>query len=308
MATYTTIDGLLHVETAVGVYAPATVPLMVDGGFLVKLTADQVAVLTPPDPLPFPGDYPLPLAQVTELRSITTLPAITLVGGQSINAVIEWGSSATSNPGVGVYGWMGGILASLGTLAGRLPATLAGDRLKVDADIDNTTLEGLVTAVRDRLPLTLEGDRLKVDVEGSLTGGLTDAELRATPVPVTGGLTDTQLRSSAVPISGTVNLGTLGTAATATLQRFTPVTIGTVTTSDTGANWVALADHAGRYVDFQNTSEHDLEYQRGGAGNSMRIPASSGRVIPVSANANELSVRRVDTDNAQITCSYEVVS
>lgn len=35
-------------------------------------------------------------------------------------------------------------------------------------------------------------------------GGLTDAELRATPVPVSGPLTDAQLRAVAVPVSGTV--------------------------------------------------------------------------------------------------------
>ena len=46
---------------------------------------------------------------------------------------------------------------------------------------------------------------------GGSTGGLTNAELRASPVPVsgtvtatTGGLTDTQLRATAVPISGNV--------------------------------------------------------------------------------------------------------
>ena len=38
---------------------------------------------------------------------------------------------------------------------------------------------------------------------------MTDAELRATPVPVsgtvtTGGLTDAQLRASAVPVTGTI--------------------------------------------------------------------------------------------------------
>lgn len=46
--------------------------------------------------------------------------------------------------------------------------------------------------------------------------GLTNAELRATPVPVSGPLTDTQLRASPVPVSGTVtaNLGTIDGAAT----------------------------------------------------------------------------------------------
>jgi hypothetical protein len=47
-------------------------------------------------------------------------------------------------------------------------------------------------------------------VPGGVNGGLTDAQLRATPVPVsgtvtaTGPLTDTQLRATPVPVSGTV--------------------------------------------------------------------------------------------------------
>src|SRR5438874_497635 len=53
-------------------------------------------------------------------------------------------------------------------------------------------------------------------------GGLTDTQLRATPVPVsgtvtanTGGLTDTQLRASAVPVSTGV-VGVVGTFFQAT--------------------------------------------------------------------------------------------
>lgn len=46
-----------------------------------------------------------------------------------------------------------------------------------------------------------------VPVSGSFTveGGLTDDELRATPVPVSGPLTDTELRASVVPVKGTDN-------------------------------------------------------------------------------------------------------
>lgn len=46
----------------------------------------------------------------------------------------------------------------------------------------------------------------------SLAGGnpLTDAQLRATAVPVSGPLTDTQLRAAAVPVSGPVTDGQLG--------------------------------------------------------------------------------------------------
>jgi hypothetical protein len=50
---------------------------------------------------------------------------------------------------------------------------------------------------------------LKTIASSGAAAGLTDAQLRASPVPVsgtvsTGGLTDTQLRASAVPVSGTV--------------------------------------------------------------------------------------------------------
>lgn len=38
-------------------------------------------------------------------------------------------------------------------------------------------------------------------IAGGPSGGLTDAQLRAAPVPVSGALTDTQLRASAVPVS-----------------------------------------------------------------------------------------------------------
>lgn len=38
----------------------------------------------------------------------------------------------------------------------------------------------------------------------AVTGPLTDAELRATPVPVSGPLTDTQLRAAPVVITGAV--------------------------------------------------------------------------------------------------------
>jgi hypothetical protein len=75
-----------------------------------------------------------------------------------------------------------------------------------------------------------------VPVSGTVTatGPLTDTQLRATPVPVsgsvtatTGGLTDTELRATPVPISGSVTTGGL----TDTQLRATPVPVdaGSVT-------------------------------------------------------------------------------
>jgi hypothetical protein len=72
----------------------------------------------------------------------------------------------------------------------------------------------LLTAVRDRLPSSLVGGRLDVHVGASTTlavahDGLTDAELRASPVSVSGPLTDAQMRATPVPVSGTVSTGAL---------------------------------------------------------------------------------------------------
>jgi len=67
-----------------------------------------------------------------------------------------------------------------------------------------------------------------VPVSMAAGGGLTDAELRATPVPVSGTvtasgpLTDAQLRAVAVPVSGTV---TVNTGLTDAQLRATPVPV-----------------------------------------------------------------------------------
>lgn len=58
-------------------------------------------------------------------------------------------------------------------------------------------------------PLTdiqLRALAVPVSISGTIpvSGALTDTELRATPVPVSGPLTDTQLRATAVPVSGPV--------------------------------------------------------------------------------------------------------
>lgn len=58
---------------------------------------------------------------------------------------------------------------------------------------------------------------VRVDNFPSSSGGLTDAELRASPVPVSGPLTDAQLRASAVPVSAT-SLPLPAGASTAALQ------------------------------------------------------------------------------------------
>lgn len=85
----------------------------------------------------------------------------------------------------------------------------------------------------------------------TVTGGLTDAQLRATPVPVSGtvtvnvGLTDAQLRATPVPVSGTVAVtGALTDAqlratavpiSVATVPSHPVTNAGTFATQETGA-------------------------------------------------------------------------
>lgn len=75
------------------------------------------------------------------------------------------------------------------------------------------------------------------------TGGLTDTQLRATPVPVsgtvtTGGLTDTQLRASAVPVTGVVAVAS-GTVSVSNFPATQPVS-GAVTANVGTTNGLAL--------------------------------------------------------------------
>jgi hypothetical protein len=97
------------------------------------------------------------------------------------------------------------------------------------------------------------------------TGGLTDTELRATPVPVsTDGLTDTELRATPVPVSGTITStpsGTQDVNITSTIslpvtgtffQTTQPVSLAVApTTPVTGTFWQATQPVSGTF--FQTT-------------------------------------------------------
>lgn len=71
-------------------------------------------------------------------------------------------------------------------------------------EVDSTTTNGLTDTQLRATPVPISGT--------VTTGGLTDTELRATPVPVSGPLTDAQLRATPVPV-------TSGSLATATVTR-----------------------------------------------------------------------------------------
>jgi len=120
---------------------------------------------------------------------------------------------------------------------------------------DNFTLTSTMTG--ETIATHSTGTMVTVPVTGTVTtAGLTDAELRATPVPVsgtvtaTGPLTDTELRATAVPVSGTVTV-TAPTGSTWTSAS------GTITTGGVSQELVA-ASASRKGLLFQNTSDIDM--------------------------------------------------
>lgn len=179
------------------------------------------------------------------------------------NASIDTNTGSTATNTAAIAGDTSGISADTAIISGSIhnedTAAVSGDAgvgvlgVRNDAAAALTSADGDYShiAVDDagRVGITGLGDPLDVNITGGTvaTGGLTDAQLRATPVPVsgtvtvtdgagpltvdgsvsitgsvavTGPLTDTQLRATPVPVSGTVtaNIGTTnGLALDATL-------------------------------------------------------------------------------------------
>lgn len=98
-----------------------------------------------------------------------------------------------------------------------VPVVLASDQTPIPVTGTITTSPDVNIHDSAGGALNSTAGRLQTDGSGvvqPVSGPLTDAQLRATPVPVsgtvaTGGLTDAQLRASPVPVSGTVSTGGL---------------------------------------------------------------------------------------------------
>jgi len=84
-------------------------------------------------------------------------------------------------------------------------------------------------------------------------------------------------------------------------------TIMSLTTAATGSNYTAFSSQACNSLDIVNTSSVSIEYRRGGAGNTMTILSGSSRLVVGITNASDISVRRVDQSNTQITIPAEAI-
>lgn len=106
-----------------------------------------------------------------------------------------------------------------------------------------------LVALDNGLPVTLTGGVITVTgpltdaqmraAPVAVTGPLTDQQLRATPVAVTGGLTDTQLRATPVPVSGSVAV--TGALTDAELRAAALVVSGPLTDSQLRASAVPVS-------------------------------------------------------------------
>jgi len=110
-------------------------------------------------------------------------------------------SAASSDTGAfGIIAFIKRAMQNWTTLLGRVPASVGG-RVPVDGSGVTQPVSGPLTDAQLRatvVPVSVSNFPATQPVSGPLT----DAQLRATAVPVSGPLTDAQLRASAVPVSG----------------------------------------------------------------------------------------------------------
>lgn len=83
------------------------------------------------------------------------------------------------------------------------------------------------------------------------------------------------------------------------------VSIIAVQTAETGTNYSAFASTVCTALDIVNNSGTTIEYRRGGAGETIRIPNGAARLVLGITNANQIDVRRVDVSNTQVTVRAE---
>jgi len=117
----------------------------------------------------------------------------------------------------------------------------AGTPNYTEGDIDST-ITGVATMWEDTgntLRAISAAFPLPVNVVAAAGGGLTDAQLRATPVPVSGPLTDTQLRATAVPVSGPLTDTQLRASAVSVADTRLPSSFGQKTMANSLAVVIA---------------------------------------------------------------------
>ena len=154
------------------------------------------------------------------------------------------------------------------TDAAPVPIKDGGNSITVDDGGFSLTVDGPLTNAELRAtPVPVSGGLTNAELRAApvpVSGGLTNAELRATPVPVSGGLTDTQLRASAVPVVGSV-------------PTRTPTTTSITSTTTSTLVLAANANRRGLMISNQSTSKLYLSF------NTPALPGNSFIEVAPSA-------------------------
>ena len=134
--------------------------------------------------------------------------------------------------------------------------------------------------------------------------GLTNAEMRATPVPVShGGLTNAEMRATPVPVS---HGGLTNAEIRATPLNVVPcMNSGGHTSANThatvGTTFVVFGAQACKQLTVFNNTGVAIEVQQGGAGVSVPIQDKTFFTFFGLTNANQLGIRRVDVTAGALT-------
>ena len=130
----------------------------------------------------------------------------------------------------------------------------------------------------------------------SFTGNATHFRVRL--VSITSGVLAVSIRRSVLP------------SIPPAIAPTKPITAGAIAaeTAAAGAEWAPYPSQACSSLEIFNTSAVAIEYRRNGAGVAIPIGAGASREIRGIADADEIEIRRVDLDNAQVTIPAEFYS
>jgi hypothetical protein len=95
----------------------------------------------------------------------------------------------------------------------------------------------------------------------------------------------------------------MGTTADLTREGFTQAGNLSVQTSSSGSTWVSLSSQACVKLTISNQTGTSLEVRQDGAGVGFVMPTGLVFTFEGISNANQLSLRRVDVSNTQVTAS-----
>lgn len=88
------------------------------------------------------------------------------------------------------------------------------------------------------------------------------------------------------------------------VSQYIEGTVRKVTTSEQGASFVVLEAGECRAVDLFNSSLVWIEYLRNDEGDAFPIPPGVARLVTGIRNSNQISIRRVDVDNAPLVIPF----